>query len=50
MRTYDGAARLLGDSELPSCRCLVVDYAAEWLGASEAGTVPDRGDRALAAT
>jgi len=26
VRTYDGAARLLDDSELPSCRCLVVDY------------------------
>ena len=26
VRTYVGAARLLDDSELPSCRCLVVDY------------------------
>jgi len=26
VRTYDGAARLLDDPELPSCRCLVVDY------------------------
>ena len=26
VRLYDGAASLLGDPRLPSCRCLVVDF------------------------
>jgi len=26
VRAHDGAANLLGDPELPSCHCLVVDY------------------------
>jgi two-component system response regulator FixJ len=26
VRPHDGAASLLGDPQLPSCRCLVIDY------------------------